>query len=87
MLFKWCFCNAQTGNVVLLGLAIGSGKISQAIYYVIPISAYLERAFLSEILPNPIKHSMQIRWDTLLIGVEIIVVILLGFIVLSDDSR
>ncbi len=74
------FCNAQTGNVVLLGLAIGSGKVRQAIYYLIPISAYLAGAFLSEILPNPIKHSMQIRWDTLLIGVEILAVVILGFI-------
>lgn len=45
------FCNAQTGNVVLLGLAIGTGKISQAIYYLIPISAYLAGAFISEIFP------------------------------------
>lgn len=74
------FCNAQTGNVVLLGLAIGSGQISEAIYYMIPISAYLAGAFISETLPNPIKRIMQIRWDTLLIGVEIIVVIILGFI-------
>ena len=41
------FCNAQTGNVVLLGLAIGSGKVRQAIYYLIPISAYLAGAFIS----------------------------------------
>ena len=37
-------------------------------------------AFISEILPNPIKHSLQVRWDTVLIGIEIIVVIFLGFI-------
>lgn len=74
------FCNAQTGNVVLMGLALGSGEMQQAIYYLIPISAYLTGAFISEILPNPVKHHLLIRWDTLLIGVEVIVVILLGFI-------
>lgn len=74
------FCNAQTGNVVLLGLVIGFGNVRQIIYYLIPIFAYLAGAFLSEILPNPIKHNMQIRWDTLLIGVEILVVVILGFI-------
>ena len=57
------FCNAQTGNVVLLGLAIGTGKISQAIYYLSPISAYLAGAFISEIFPNPVKHNLMIRWD------------------------
>lgn len=74
------FCNAQTGNVVLLGLALGSGEIRKAVYYLIPISAYTAGAFISEILPNPIKHRLRIRWDTLLIGIEIAAVILLGLI-------
>ena len=55
------FCNAQTGNVVLMGLALGSGKWSEAVYYLIPISAYLMGAFLSELAPNPIKHRLPIR--------------------------
>lgn len=74
------FCNAQTGNIVLMGIAFGSGDFSEGVYYLIPISAYLMGAFISEILPNPIKHSLAIRWDTLLIIVEIIVVIFLGFL-------
>ena len=74
------FCNAQTGNVVLLGLALGAGKWGEALYYVIPISAYLMGAFLSELFPNPIKHHLPIRWDTLLIAIEILVVLVLGFL-------
>ena len=30
------FCNAQTGNVVLLGIALGAGEIKRAVYYLIP---------------------------------------------------
>ncbi len=74
------FCNAQTGNIVLMGIAFGSGKYGEGIYYLIPISAYLLGAFISEILPNPIKHALSIRWDTVLIIIEIIVVIILGFL-------
>ena len=74
------FCNAQTGNIVLLGLALGSGDMGKALHYLIPISAYVAGAFISEILPNPVKHRLMIRWDTLLIGVEILVVVILGFI-------
>ena len=74
------FCNAQTGNVVLMGLAIGNGEWRSAVYYLIPISAYLGGAFVSELLPNPVKHHLPMRWDTMLIGIEMLTVILLGFI-------
>ena len=74
------FCNAQTGNVVLMGMALGARKWSEALYYLIPISAYLMGAFVSELLPNPVKRRLQIRWDTLLIAIEMLVVLGLGFI-------
>lgn len=74
------FCNGQTGNVVLMGMALGAGKWSEALYYLIPISAYLMGAFVSELLPKPIKQWLPIRWDTLLIAIEMIVVLILGFI-------
>ena len=30
------FCNAQTGNVVLMGMALGAGKWEEGFYYLIP---------------------------------------------------
>ncbi len=77
------FCNAQTGNVVLMGLALGRGQWGSAVYYLIPISAYVLGAFVSELLPNPVKRNLSIRWDTLLIGIEILAVVGLGFIPLT----
>lgn len=44
------FCNAQTGNVVLMGLALGSAEWAKAGYYLVPISAYILGAFLSELM-------------------------------------
>ena len=57
------FCNAQTGNVVLMGLALGAGAWGQALYYLIPISAYILGALVSELLPNPVKRRLPLRWD------------------------
>lgn len=74
------FCNAQTANFVLLAMAIGNGKWSEALYYLVPMSAYLLGAIMSEALPKPMKKLKLIRWDTLLIFIEMIVVIGLGFI-------
>ena len=55
------FCNAQTGNVVLMGLALGSGQWGHALYYLIPICAYIGGAFLSELLPIPVKRHLPLR--------------------------
>ena len=74
------FCNAQTGNVVLMGMALGAGNWGEALYLLIPISAYLLGAFASELLPGPVKRHLPIRWDTLLIGIEMLVVVGLGFV-------
>lgn len=74
------FCNAQTGNLVLLGLAIGQAEWETAAYYLFPISAYMAGAFISELLPNPVKYHLKIRWDTLLIAVEMATVLVLGLV-------
>ena len=74
------FCNAQTANVVLLSMALGNGQWSRALYYLIPISAYILGAVISELLPNRVKRLHFLRWDTMLVGIELITVLLLGFI-------
>ena len=59
------FCNAQTANVVLMAMAIGQGNWLEGGYYLLPISAYLAGAFLSEILPSPVRRFGFLRWDTM----------------------
>lgn len=74
------FCNAQTGNILLMGLAFGSGKWQKALYYLFPFMAYFLGSFVSELLPNPVKRIFKIRWETLLIGIEVCAVLFLGFL-------
>ena len=74
------FCNAQTGNIVLMGIALGSAKWGEAIYYLVPLSAYILGSFISELLPNPVKRILKVRWDTILIAIEMIVIFILGCI-------
>ncbi|NME36840.1 MULTISPECIES: YoaK family protein [Fusobacterium] len=74
------FCNAQTANFVLFAMELGSGHFSKAFYYLIPMSAYCFGAIISEAIGGPIKRLHNIRWDTVLIFIEIIVVIILGLL-------
>ena len=77
------FCNAQTANVVLMAIAFGAGNWSEGCYYLIPISAYLAGAFLSEILPSPVRWFGFLRWDTYLVAFECVALFAIGFIPLS----
>ena len=74
------FANAQTANFVLMALSVANGNMRKAIYYFIPMSSYLCGIIISEIVPVTIKRLKFIRWDTLFIFIEIIFVIILGFI-------
>ena len=71
------FCNAQTANIVLLGLSLGRGQFAHAAYYLLPISAYLLGSFVSEHIALPIKRLRLIRWDTLFILLEMLTVVCL----------
>lgn len=74
------FCNAQTGNMLLMGMAAGRGEWREALYYFIPMSAYLMGAFLSESIAGPIKKLHLLRWDTIFVLIEMAAVILLGLL-------
>lgn len=74
------FSNAQTGNIVVLAIALGSGNIWKALYYVIPFAAYLLGTVISELLLNRDRRLGKMRWGTSLILIQLLMVALMGFI-------
>jgi uncharacterized membrane protein YoaK (UPF0700 family) len=81
------FCNAQTANFVMMAVELGQGHWMKGIYYLIPATAYCAGALISEVLPTPVKRMRVFRWDTYLIGFEMIVLIILGFIPVSAPHQ
>ena len=77
------FSNAQTGNVVKMAAAFGRGEWGDCVYYFIPFIAYILGTVLSEILPEKVKQTHFIRWDTLLVGIEIVTLLLIGLMPFS----
>lgn len=80
------FCNAQTGNVALFGVALGSGNWGKALYYLIPMGGYLIGSMVSEAIPRHVRR-FGLRWDTMLTLIEIVVVAVLGFIPASAPHQ
>ena len=57
------FCNAQTGNVVLMGLALGSAEWAKAGYYLVPISAYIRVGAAAQPDQAPVQRPVGHRAD------------------------
>lgn len=72
------FCNAQTANIVLLGMALGNGQWMKTLYLITSLIAYLLGTVISEILAKKVKKFKFLRWDTILVGIEILVVAFLA---------
>lgn len=74
------FANAQTANFLMLAIALGNFQFAKALYYLIPMAAYLLGTILSESLPLKVRRFNLLRWDTILIAFEAIMVLLLAFL-------
>ena len=74
------FCNAQTANFVLFAMALGDAHWKKALYYLIPMSAYFLGALLSEAAGTSGRWKLPVRWETVLVAVEMAVVVLLGLL-------
>lgn len=75
-----CLLQCADGKCSSNGNGLRNRALDGRLYYLIPISAYMLGAFVSELLPNPIKHRLLVRWDTLLILIEMAVVLGIGFL-------
>lgn len=74
------FANAQTGNIVLLGLNISKGNLKYSIYYLIPILAFALGVIISEFIKSKNKDNNNIHWRQIIIVIEIIILFIVGFI-------
>lgn len=76
------FANAQTGNIVLVGVELAKGNVEQAIMALLPIIAFVIGVVVAEgikEIPIPSK-SAEINGERTILIIEIIVLFIIGFI-------
>ena len=71
------FCNAQTGNLVLLTLRLFEGSFADAAHYLYSILAYLAGIFVSAVMADLFKNN---RPHLIVTGIEIVAFTALSFI-------
>jgi Predicted membrane protein len=80
------FCNAQTGNVALLGVYLSAGKWQLALYRVPPILAFIAGVFLAEIIKETKTPIRYLDWKRLILIFEIIILFIAGLIPSSASN-
>jgi len=74
------FANAQTGNIIFLGLNLAEKNWIKSFHYIIPILAFILGVFISEIIKSKFKQNSNIHWRQIVVGIEIVVLVVVAFI-------
>ena len=74
------FANAQTGNIVLLGMNLAEGNFIEASYYLIPIMAFVLGIIITEAVKKKYKERTNVHWRQIVVAVEIMVLMSVALI-------
>lgn len=80
------FANAQTGNIVLLGVNIAKGNFLQALFYLVPIAAFILGIIVSEWVRKKTANSLHIHWRQYIIFLEIVIVAIVAFLPSTNNN-
>lgn len=73
------FANAQTGNIVLLGLSLAQGEVLRSLAYLAPVFAFAVGVIVTELIRARYREHPKVHWRQRVLAVEIIVIFAVGF--------
>ncbi|MBQ8965181.1 YoaK family protein [Ruminococcus sp.] len=80
------FANAQTGNIVLMGLRLTDGQFVQALHYLVPILSFVFGVIAVELIKSKFNDDPKVHWHQLTLIVEMAVLTAVAFIPQSRND-
>lgn len=80
------FANAQTGNIVLLGVRLIQGQWPLALHYLIPILAFAGGVMVADLIKYHFRQSPGVHWRQLTVGLELILLVVVAFLPARLDN-
>lgn len=79
------FANAQTGNIVLLGVNLASGEMKKALRCMVPIAAFVAGVFIVECVRyhfrnRKIGEGRLVHWRQIIVAAEILILAIVAFL-------
>ena len=78
------FANAQTGNIVLLGINIAQRNIKGGIRCLIPILAFAAGVIIAEMIRKRFKEASKLHWRQIIVVCEIFILAGVSFLPQSN---
>lgn len=78
------FANAQTGNMVLLGIKVFHGDFANALYYFFPILAFFVGILIAEMIKYHFAHHEKIHWRQIVLVIELIGLVVVAVVPQGD---
>ena len=80
------FANAQTGNIVLLGVRMIQGQWALALHYLIPILAFAGGVVVADLVKYRFRHASGIHWRQMTVGLELVLLAGVAFLPSQMDN-
>lgn len=80
------FANAQTGNIVFLGIYASNGEWSKALSHIPPIIAFVLGVIVAESIKKNSPKLFLLHWTPAILLFEMAVLLVIGFIPLTVSS-
>ncbi len=81
------FANAQTGNIVLLGINIMEKNWTGIFFYLLPICAFISGILLVELIKTSCKQERSlIHWRQIVVACEILFLIIVAYIPIGPKN-
>ena len=80
------FANAQTGNIVLLGVRLIQGQWLLALHYLIPILAFAAGVVVAEVIKHRFRQGGGVHWRQITVGLELVLLAAVAFLPSILDS-
>ena len=80
------FANAQTGNIVLLGVHLSEGDFKKALSYLVPILAFVAGIFVDEWIKHRLEGKVALHWRQTVLLIEILALLYHTSAILSTDQ-
>ena len=74
------FANAQTGNILLLGVNLSEGNYQKALHYFFPVTAFALGIILAELIRYFCVEGGILHWRQLTVLLECIILFFVGFL-------